>query len=486
MKKYWFIIYSLLILGCQPATTPTIQTNDDETAVEVIRPTTIPLPTTPTALYPTATVNPITPTPTISAPSTATVIPTTLTMPEMSPAGTLSTPLFFVSKTELVQFDGTIMTTLQTETGLIYDLQITDEVLYYLVNERLVRFDLNSGLAETIVEEETAVTDYQLSPTHDAIVYVHNNQLILADAKGQNRQILVAGQPYAGEDEDTHGVGPWRREHALYSPVWSPLGDKIAFVMGGVQLIHRDGSSLRMIQPHIPKPCEDCGSVTPIHLAYPESWSPNGRFLTIQQTLVGVHAEGWATAIADLETDQITFPTFSSGAAHRTIWKPDSSAAYMWSDHDWYDGHPSSLELYNPIAQTVTPIITHRPNWWEFGDPYRWLRYPMLADDGELYFFLSDTPEFPQPPPDFTLMKTNAQFWETGEIRDLTAVSPVTLPINYAKWAPQHNSALLNLDTYKPDGTATTYENWYWFSLTDGTFTPLDLPDQCNFVNWQN
>ncbi|MCP4362514.1 MAG: hypothetical protein GY796_31295, partial [Chloroflexi bacterium] len=329
---------------------------------------------------------------------------------------------------------------------------------------------------------------FQLSPDNTALVYVHNNQLIMTDAFGKNRQILVTGQPYPSDDDDVPGVSPWHMKDAIHSPMWAPTGDKIAFVMGGVQLIQTDsvpnGIEPKMIQPNIPKPCEDCGSVTPVYLARPESWSPNGRFLTIQQTLVAVHAEEWATAVADLETDTVIFPPFSSSAAHYTIWKPDSSTAYIWNDHDFYDGYPSSLELYDPIMQTVTPIITNSRNWGEIGEHYRWLRYPMLTAGGELYFFFNHEPEFPQWPPTFTLMKTTERFWETGELSDLTTVFPHTLPISYVKWAPQHEGALLYLDTDDQSESSKKVENWYWLSLIDDGLAPLNLPEKCHFITW--
>ena len=63
--------------------------------------------------------------------------------------------------------------------------------------------------------EPVAVTDFDVSLADGSIAYVASNQLLLADADGSNRRVLVDG-----------GSGPDLR--GSYSPVYSPDGTTIA------------------------------------------------------------------------------------------------------------------------------------------------------------------------------------------------------------------------------------------------------------------
>ena len=102
--------------------------------------------------------------------------------------------------------------------------------LYYLGNDsanlsQVFRMEKDGVTARQLTFESDSVGSYDISPVDGSVVYVANNQMVLIEADGSGRRVLVDGGPI---DQNN----PYQT--SINSPVFSPDGRSIAYGMSGL------------------------------------------------------------------------------------------------------------------------------------------------------------------------------------------------------------------------------------------------------------
>src|SRR5262245_44746880 len=105
----------------------------------------------------------------------------------------------------------------------IVDESLLPRSLYYLANGQVFRMEPDGKTQTQLTFEPVNVLDYDISLHDGSLVYEVNNQLILINADGSDRRVLVEG--------------PLRpAERGYYQAVFSPDGQTIAYGESGLKL----------------------------------------------------------------------------------------------------------------------------------------------------------------------------------------------------------------------------------------------------------
>jgi len=119
------------------------------------------------------------------------------------------------------------------------------------------------------------VDGYDVSLIDGTLAFIADNQLLLVNADGSNRRVLVDGGPSRDKNDLCSFKDP------LSNPVFSPNGQTIAYARGGLNLYDiSTGVSKLVIEDQWSGPMPDGGRL-PIESYVPEKYSPDGTKLLI-------------------------------------------------------------------------------------------------------------------------------------------------------------------------------------------------------------
>lgn len=252
--------------------------------------------------------------------------------------------------------------------------------LYYLANDargvlQVFRLKQDAQTVSQVTFEVEEIQDYAVSPIDGSVAYVVNNQLFTVNADGSNRSMIVDGGVI---DE----VNPY--VNRLSHPVWSNDGQTIAFGYKGLNFYSVTSGQYQLL---IPNQVEDQGNgfIFPQELIYPEKFSPDGNKLLLT---LGYY-EGASAAIYYPNSGTVV----RLNGEHRgviccdtTEWTPDSSAIY--SANPSFGMFAAGLWKVDATTGNVSTLFT--------GDfdtnPIQVADAPLLAPDGNLYFFYASAP----------------------------------------------------------------------------------------------
>jgi hypothetical protein len=201
--------------------------------------------------------------------------------------------------------------------------------LYFLGNDsqaisQIYRLERDGKTKLQLTAEPSHVWDFDVSLADGRIAYEVNNQLLLIDADGSNRRILVEGVP-----------GPDAR--GFYNPVFSPDGGTLAFAHKGLNLYSLSTGASSLVIADQMKDIGD-GTMLPVETYAPESYSPDGTKLLLAlghwevAPSYAVYDPNTNTLVRYAEaTDTIYCCSFHGGPG----WSADSSSFYgVASVHD--------------------------------------------------------------------------------------------------------------------------------------------------------
>ena len=247
--------------------------------------------------------------------------------------------------------------------------------LYFLGNDNLAVSQIyrveRDGVTKTqLTFEPTNVWNYDVSAANGDLAYEVDNQLVLVNADGSNRRVLVQGNP----DPEIR---------AFYNPVFSPDGQTLAFAYGGLNLFSLATGTSNLVLTDQMTDIGD-GTILPVETYAPESYSPDGTKLLValgHWEVAPSHAiydPATNTLIRHAEvTDYIYCCSFHGGP----VWSADSSSfSGVASVHDTAY---KSGELWRVDAASGALARMLKP---ENGILYL-PKKPYLAPDGQLYFF---------------------------------------------------------------------------------------------------
>ena len=307
--------------------------------------------------------------------------------------------------------------------------------LYYLGNDntgllQVFRVEEDGNTTKQITFEPAAVSRYDVSIVDGSVVYVANNQLLLINADGSGRRVLVDGGPV----DPNNPI-----EDSLSNPVFSPDGGTIAYGYKGLNLYNvSTGASDRVLEKPVVDPVT--GATRQGELYWPEKYSPDGEKLIITTGIPN----------SDAIFDAIYYPASKSIVRFTS----DSGAFICCGEEAWAQ---DSLSLYaaNPTVgmfgsglwrvDAATGVVTTLLPTDAGGGNFNLADEPFLAPDGQLYFFFTTASS-----PDGMILRSPLQLVRSAPdgVTGRTVLSSENFQLlNEALWAPD---ASLVIVAYAP------------------------------------
>jgi hypothetical protein len=275
------------------------------------------------------------------------------------------------------QSPSTIEVTTETEAPVTDTIELLSRPLYFLGKDsqsltQVYRIERNGRTTSQITSESVPVTDYAVAPVDGSMAYVASNQLLLANADGSNRRILIDG----GSSVDLRGY---------YNPVYSPDGKTLAYSRDGLNLYDFSTGLTSLVLADQP-----LGGSLPPEIYVPDKFSPDGTKLLLK---VGHPPDSpWTAAVYSISTKTLTpigdgneslsCCTMYGGAE----WSADSSSLYAvatTADSSTPFGILWKIDAATGAVTTLIPGAAGEGDARLFYLPYK----PFPAPDGQLYFF---------------------------------------------------------------------------------------------------
>jgi Tol biopolymer transport system component len=293
---------------------------------------------------------------------------------------------------------------------------------YYLGTDsagliQVFRIERDGVTQRQLTSEPVTVNDYDVSPIDGSIAYVANNQLLLVNADGSNRRMLVDGGPVDPNNPFISTIG---------SPVFSPDGQTLAYGYQGLRLYSFATSDSELI---LENQIDDVGGglFVPRELYEPERYSPDGTKLLIT---LGYY-EGASSAIYYPATNTLVRLEGGEGAlicCDDTEWSSDGSSVY--AANPTMGMFSSGLWRVNAETGEVTTLIQGDAG----GGNYNVADEAYLAPDGQLYFLFATVPA-----PEGIITRSPLQVVRSAPdaVTGRTMLSTEDLQLlNEALWAP--------------------------------------------------
>ena len=268
-----------------------------------------------------------------------------------------------------------------------------------------------------ITSEPVTVNDYDVSRLDGSVAYVANNQLILINADGTNRRLLVDGGPV---DPNNPFIS------TISAPVFSPDGQTLAFSYQGLRLYSFAANDSDLI---LENQIDDVGGglYVPRELYAPERYSPDGTKLLIT---LGYY-EGASSAIYYPATNELVRLQGGEGAlicCDDTEWSSDGTSVY--AANPTMGMFSSGLWRVDAATGEVTTLLPGDAG----GGNYNLADEAYLASDGQLYFLFASVPA-----PEGIITRSPLQPVRSSPdaVTGRTPLTSETFPLlNEALWAP--------------------------------------------------
>ena len=237
---------------------------------------------------------------------------------------------------------------------------------------QVFRIEPDGVTQRQITSEPLTVNDYDVSRIDGSVAYVANNQLILVNADGSNRRLLVDGGPV---DPNNPFIS------TISAPVFSPDGQTLAFSYQGLRVYTFSTSDSELI---LENQIDDVGGglYVPRELYSPERYSPDGTKLLIT---LGYY-EGASSAIYFPGTNELVRLEGGEGAlicCDDTEWSSDNTSVYAASPT--MGMLSSGLWRVDAATGEVTTLLPGDAG----GGNYNVADEAYLAPDGQLYFLFA-------------------------------------------------------------------------------------------------
>ncbi len=338
--------------------------------------------------------------------------------------------------------------------------------MYFLNNDsagllQVYRLEKDGKTVTQVTTEPANVVSYDPSLVDGSVVYVSNNQLLVVNADGSNRRLLLDG---GAIDQNNPFL------NTIHNPVWSPNGQTIAYGYKGLNFYSvSSGQSNLVLEDKL----DDLGNglIIPAELYWPEHYTPDGKKLLIT---LGYY-EGASAAIYYPSGNALVRLTNDQGAlicCGEATWSPDTASLFA--------ANPS-MGMYMPglwRVDTASGKVTSLIPGDAGNGTFNFADEPFLAPDGQLYFFYANGPmnnEYVSRVP-LQLVRS-----EPDGVTGRTPIRSETFNLlNEALWAPDASfviAATAPIDQVYQGGIAELY-------YTDGQKEPIKLLDFAANMKW--
>jgi len=323
-----------------------------------------------------------------------------------------------------------VAATLQALTPVTSDVEIPvpagllPHAMYFINNDgagiaQVFRLGTDGETVTQLTFEPSAVGSYDISMADGSIVYVANNQLLLINADGSGRRMLVDGGPV----DPNH---PFIT--SLTGPIFSPNGQTIAYSNKGLNLYAvSTGVSNIVLQQLVTDPVS--GASAPGEMYIPQKYSPDGTKLLITTAIP--NSDGISSGIYYPAANSLVRLSGGDGARRccsEQAWTSDSSALYVGiSSVGWLGSGLWKIDPTTGLITTLLPMDAGNGNFNLADEPY-------LAPDGNLYFFYNTAIS-----PDGRVINALLQIVRSAPdgVTGRTVLRPETFEaMNEALWAP--------------------------------------------------
>ena len=292
--------------------------------------------------------------------------------------------------------------------------------LYFLNNDnaglvQVYRLDNDGKTLHQITFEPSLVNSYDVSPADGSVIYVSNNQLLLVNADGSNRQVLLDGGPI--DQNNQFGT-------SISNPVFSPNAQIIAYGYHGLNLYTVSNGTSNLVLPQEAGP----GGNLPGKTYAPKKYSPDGGKLLI--SVIIPNSDGSSTGVYFPNGNTLVLLT-GDGArlcCSEQAWVSDGSGLFAASDMLGF--FTSGLWRLDAATGNSTTILPSDAG----GGNYNLADQPYLAPDGQLYYFYAS-----QPAPDGFIDNPPLQIVRSAAdgVTGRAVLRPDTFNfLNEALWAP--------------------------------------------------
>lgn len=254
--------------------------------------------------------------------------------------------------------------------------------LYFLNNDgtglaQVFRLAVDGVTLTQLTFEPAAVEAYDVSRADGQLVYLSNNQILLVNADGAGRRVLVDGG--AVDPNDIFAT-------SLANPIFSPDGQTIAYSDEGLVLYAlATGVSNAVLTNIETDPATGLSRVRELYI--PEKYAPDGSKILL--TVAIPNSDGIGGGIYYIAPNALTRLSGEAGFAvccGQPEWTLDSSALYTASSS--VGMFNSGLWRIDSVSGSTTTLIPAEAG----GGNYNLAREPFLAPDGQLYFFYTTAP----------------------------------------------------------------------------------------------
>ncbi len=267
-----------------------------------------------------------------------------------------------------------------------------------------------------LTTEKSAVRSYDVSLVDESVAYVANNQLLLINADGSGRRVLVDGGAIDPNDQFSTSIS---------SPVFSPNGQTIAYGYKDLNLYTvSTGASNRVLAQQANPNSSSLPGVT----YSPKKYSPDGTKLLVSTIIP--NSDGSATGIYSI-SGNVLLPMEGDGmrvCCSEQAWTPDGSGLYTANATVGF--FASGLWKIDTTTGKSTTLLPTDAG----GGAYNLATFPYLAPDGNLYFFYNTALN-----PNGTIDHAPLQMVRTASdgVTSRAVLRPDTFTLlNEALWAP--------------------------------------------------
>ena len=314
--------------------------------------------------------------------------------------------------------------------------------LYYLSDLpdgvfQVWRLDPTVSTPQQVTDEAEGVSGFTVNRGDGRVAFVSNNQMFLINSDGSGRTLLVDG-----------GAVDEQSSEYLYSGkisglAWTDNGRILAYGLDGIHLYFIDEQSdFHVLKNQVEE--GDSGTLFPISLYLPFSWSPDSESLLVAIDFF----EGGTLGVYNLEANRLVRLGGEGIVCCQPAWSPDSSAVLVASP--MFGISPAGLWRYDAQTGVETELIHHTSE----DGTLNFVDWPMQLPDGTLRYFFNNMAAFPADEASLLMVSSDedgissrqlirAEYWNNFEVlwaEDgslVVAVQPATgVPPSWPRTGP--------------------------------------------------